>query len=234
MGDDHDHLVSRATPSVDERYHRALIGLASLLGAFTARLEAGLSALPCSVDDDEAVANFVRLFGSTRYSPDASAGVPCIPPHIEPLFGKVQALIRGDKDEERIWNLVIAYTWFPLPREIALDLVKRNLCSISLSHSWQHEEVWWQLVDIESEAAENLLYHRYVSPRFDANQLEEVFHQFPWWETMAPKLSKASPSHASKAAWLVTQLKNRGITASMSRRKNWHPVSAQAWDEVHA
>lgn len=222
---------SSSASSISEQSNEALNGLCAWVGALIARAEAAVPLVSSTGSDP--LSQDARSFGALwSYGRAHTLRMRDCPEHIARLLDRLYGITKSNDLAEDIWNHVIAAAWFPLPSTIASDLLKRGLCRGSLAHSWQREDVWWQLVNEYPEAVHNIACARYTDPSFDEHRLDEVFHQFPWWAEIGSILACEDPSHQNKALWLATQLKHHGIEAQTLAPRRWHESFARAWNEV--
>ncbi len=140
----------------------------------------------------------------------------------------------GEVAEEDLWNNITFRVPVPLPREIAIDLLDRNMCAHVLGHSWQLEEVWWRLASEIPEAAHNLAHYRYTRPEFEWHHIEEILHQFPWDEILQ-QLAHTAPSSPDKAEHLCALVRKKTERSEIESErilrphKSLDPTFATAW-----
>ena len=226
------HLQSNPAPASSAD----ILSLAAWLGAIVSRLRSNQPAIPGSLSESD-IEQTAKSFGARlalAYSEkniDKSQQIPAI----GVLLKEIHEHMKGRPGEEDLWGNITFRVPVPLPREVAIDLLDRNMCAHIFSHSWQLEEVWWRLTsEDDPEAVYNLAHYRYTRPQFQWHHIEEILHQFPWGEILQ-QLAHTAPSSPEKAENLCALVRKKTECNQIESErilrphKSLDPTFATAW-----
>ena len=97
-------------------------------------------------------------------------------PDVADALRQLHTWAKGRDGEYELWDTLLC-CYIP-PDDIIDDLLRRELCVLSLGHMALADRWLWKLSDHVEEAKLTLALRRYINPAWSADQSEEVIYAF--------------------------------------------------------
>ena len=115
-----------------------------------------------------------------------------------PILRELHQKLRGQKCETNFWVVLLGILDYPLPDEVAFDLIEREIAVTWLGHSCQSEAVTRRLALLVSEALLALTWRFYTGSNYSLEEFEEILSRSPGAQWLLASLSHASASSLEK------------------------------------
>lgn len=137
----------------------------------------------------------------------------------EPTLLAVHRKMRESEWEQHVWVGLLSQSNHPIPDDVALDLIEREIAISWLAHSPQSEAILWRLAPLMDEPILTLAKRFYADSNRTLEELEEVLRRFPDCEWMLHSLAFCSASSFEKRRAYEKAIEN-------------HP-EREKWMEIH-